>query len=120
MSELKPQWIGAFVNADELEKTLNASDGFLPLRDFGITGAPARVLARIKTSLQTFGLDKQLDMPALLQEMALDPALTLWVPGPFNSYLAASLAEAIRQELLHEGKTCPMTRSSTATTSPSI
>lgn len=55
MSELKPQWIGVFVNADELEKALNASDGFLPLRDFGITGAPARVLARIKTSLQTLG-----------------------------------------------------------------
>ena len=105
MSELKPQWIGVFVNADELEKALNASGGLLPLADFGISGAPGQVLARIKTSLRTFGLDKQLDMPALLQGIALDPALTLWVPGPFNSYLAASLAEAIRQELLHEGKT---------------
>jgi len=105
MSELKPQWIGAFVNADELEKTLNASDGLVALGDFGITGAPDEVIERIKTSLQTFGLEKHLNMPALLEGMALNEALTLWVPGPFDSYLAATLAEAIRQELLHEGKT---------------
>lgn len=29
MSALRPQWIGVFVNADELEKSLNASGGFL-------------------------------------------------------------------------------------------
>lgn len=105
MSELKPQWIGVFVNADELEKALYGSGGFLALRDFGITGAPDRVLDRIKTNLQTFGLEKHLDMPALMRGVALNEALMLWVPGPFSSYLAATLAEAIRQELLHEGKT---------------
>lgn len=105
MSELKPQWIGVFVNADELEKALNTSGGCIALRDFGITGASGLVIERIKTSLQTFGLEKHLDMPALVSGIALDEALQLRVPGPFNSYLAATLAEAIRQELLHEGKT---------------
>ena len=37
--------------------------------------------------------------------MTLDEALKLWVPGPYNSYLAATLAEAVRQELLEEGQT---------------
>lgn len=32
-SELKPQWIGAFVNADEIEKTLRSSGGCLGLRE---------------------------------------------------------------------------------------
>ena len=37
--------------------------------------------------------------------MTLDKALTLWVPGPYDSYLAATLAEAVRRELLEEGQT---------------
>lgn len=88
-----------------MEKVLNASGGFLTLRDLGVTGEPDMVLKRIKKSLQTFGLKKGIDIPALLAEIRLDEALTLWVPGPYNSYLAATLADAVRQELLNEGKT---------------
>jgi predicted ABC-type ATPase len=29
----------------------------------------------------------------------------MWVPGPYDSYLAAALAEAVRRELLDEGQT---------------
>lgn len=104
-SELKPQWIGVFVNADEMERELTASAGVLSLRNLGITGERAEVLKRIKKRLKTFGLEKRLDLPALLQGMTLDDALRLWVPGPYNSYLAASLADAVRQELLEEGQT---------------
>ncbi|MBH1962837.1 MAG: zeta toxin family protein [Comamonadaceae bacterium] len=103
--ELKPQWIGAFVNADEIEKALRVSGGFLNLRELRVTGEPVEVLSRIKNILQTFGLDKRLNMDALLPGITLDKELTLWLPGPYHSYLAASLAEAVRQELLHEGKT---------------
>lgn len=103
--DLKPQWIGVFVNADEMERDLNATQGFLSLRNLGISGDAAAVLKRIRHSLKTFGLEKKLDLPALLAGITLDKALTLWVPGPYNSYLAAALAEAMRQELLEEGQT---------------
>ncbi len=103
--ELRPEWIGVFVNADEMEKDLKASGGRLKLGALGVTGKPSIVLRRIKKSLKTFGLEQGLDIPALLTGMKLDDALTLWVPGPYNSYLAATLAEAVRQELLEEGKT---------------
>jgi predicted ABC-type ATPase len=103
--DLKPQWIGVFVNADEIERDLNATAGLLSLRNLGIGGERAGVLKRIRHSLKTSGLEKRLHLPALLAGIALDDAMTLWVPGPYNSYLAAALAEAVRQELLEEGQT---------------
>lgn len=57
------------MNADELEKALNASDGFVALGDFSITGAPDEVIERIQKSLQTFGLEKHLNMPTLVGGM---------------------------------------------------
>lgn len=104
-AELKPQWIGIFVNADEMERDLVASAGLLSLRNLGVSGEPAEVLVRIKKSLKTFGLEKRLNLPALLAGMTLDDTLRLRVPGPYDSYLAASLADAVRQELMEEGQT---------------
>lgn len=88
--DLKPQWIGVFVNADEMERDLVASVGFLSLRSLGVSGEPAVVLKRIKKRLETFGLEKRLDLQALLAGMTLDDAMRLWVPGPYDSYLAAT------------------------------
>ena len=102
---MKPQWIGVFVNADEIEKQLADSGGCLQLRDLGITDEPAALLKRIKQRLKTFGLEQRLDLPSLLARATLSGALTLWVPGPYNSYLAAALADAVRQELLRQGQT---------------
>lgn len=103
--ELKPKWIGVFVNADEMERDLSATQGFLNLRHLGISGEVGGELNRITQSLKSSGLESRLDLPTLLAGMRLDQAMMLWVPGPYNSYLAAALAEAIRQELLEEGKT---------------
>lgn len=103
--ELKPQWIGAFVNADDMERELKTANGFLSLRGLGIQGNRAGVLERIKKSIQTSGLEKKLVLPVLLESMTLDADMRLWVPSPYNSYLAAALADAVRQELLEEGET---------------
>lgn len=103
--DLRPEWIGVFVNAGEMEKDLKASGGFLKLQSLGVNGERAVVLKRIRKSLKTFGLKQRLDMPALLAGIKLDAALTPWMPGPYNSYLAATLAEAVRQELFEEGQT---------------
>lgn len=88
-----------------MERDLVASAGFLSLRNLGVGGEPSEVLSRIRKSLKTFGLEKRLDLPGLLAGMTLDDTLRLWVPGPYDSYLAASLADAVRQELMEEGQT---------------
>jgi predicted ABC-type ATPase len=103
--DLKPQWIGVFVNADEIERDLKATQGLLSLGKLGLSMELGGTLKRIKHSLKTSGLEKRLALPDLLAGIRRDKAMRLWVPGPYNSYLAAALAEAVRQELLEEGQT---------------
>lgn len=88
-----------------MERDLKASQGFLSLRNLGISGEPVAALKRIKRSLKSSELKKSFDLPALLSGITLNDAMMLWVPGPYNSYLAAALADAVRQELLEEERT---------------
>ncbi|WP_231993242.1 zeta toxin family protein [Mitsuaria sp. 7] len=103
--ELRPQWIGVFINADEIERTLRESEGRLDLASLGITAAPERVLDSLETHIRESAFARKLGLHAVLGKMRVDGALMLQVPGPFNSYLASVLADAIRRELLDEGKT---------------
>ncbi len=104
-SELKPQWIGVFINADEIERALKDSNGELSLPKLGIAANPKAVLRRLERHIKNSKFAEKLGMHALLGHMAVTKSLTLQVPGPFNSYLASVLADAIRRELLKEGKT---------------
>ncbi|MEH3085776.1 MAG: zeta toxin family protein [Xylophilus ampelinus] len=104
LSELQPRWIGAFVNADEMERELKAH-GSLDLRRLGIGGEAAQVRDRIRDSLRRTGLEARLDLPALLAGAEVDGALALRLPGPYDSYLASALAEAVRRMLLDAGRT---------------
>lgn len=103
--ELRPEWIGVFVNADEIERALREMDGKLDLASLGITGAGAEVLRRIEEHILGSTFAQQLGLHALAQRMTIEPTLQLQVPGPYNSYLASVLADAIRRELLEEGRT---------------
>ena len=104
-SELKPQWIGVFINADEIERTLKDSNGELSLAKLGITASPAVVLRRLEQHIKNSTFAEKLGLHALLGRMTVSAALTLKVLGPFDSYLASVLADAIRRALLEEGKT---------------
>ena len=104
-SELKPEWIGVFVNADEIERTLKESGGELSLAMLGIGAKPAAVLRRLEQHIKKSSFAKQLGLHSLLGHISIDKSLNLNVPGPFNSYLASVLADAIRRELLEEGQT---------------
>lgn len=97
--------MGVFINADEIERTLKDCDGQLSLTKLGITAKPAAVLKRLETYIKASAFAEKLGMHSLLGEMTVNPSLELKVPGPFNSYLASVLADAIRRELLEEGKT---------------
>lgn len=103
--ELKPQWIGVFINADEIERTLRESEGVLDLATLGITATPKRVLKSFEAHIRGSAFARKLGLHALLGKMRVDETLKLSVPGPYNSYLASVLADAIRRELLDEGKT---------------
>ncbi len=104
-TELKPQWIGVFINADEIERALKDSGGELSLAKLDITAKPAAVLRRLEQHIRGSAFAKKLGLHALLGQMTVNASLVLRVPGPFNSYLASVLADAIRRELLQEGKT---------------
>lgn len=71
----------------------------------GIKAQPALVRRRLEQHIKTSTFAKRLGLHSLLGRVSVDRALTLKVPGPFDSYLASVLADAIRRELLHEGQT---------------
>lgn len=103
--ELKPQWIGVFVNADEIEHSLRETGGVLDLASLEITGDPAEVLRRMKGHIRSSTFAHKLGLHAMLGRMTMDASLHLRVPAPFDSYLASVLADAIRRELLDQGRT---------------
>lgn len=103
--ELKPEWIGTFVNADEIERELKDSGGRFGLARIGITDKPAIVLRRLEQHIQNSSFAKKLGLHSLIGTIALDHSLTLSVSSPIDSYLASVLADAIRRELLDEGRT---------------
>lgn len=104
-TELKPEWLGVFVNADEIERNLKLSGGQLSLATLGITARPERVLRRLAEHIRGSAFAGKLGLHSLAETMAIDKGLNLQVPGPFDSYLASVLADAIRRELLQEGRT---------------
>lgn len=105
LRELRPEWVGAFVNADEIERELRGSAGTLDLAAQGISGRPSTVLRRLEGLIRQSEFARKLGMHALLGHMSIDRSLRLQVPEPHNSYVASVLADAIRWELLHEGQT---------------
>jgi len=102
--ELKPQWIGVFVNADEIERSLRLQ-GRLDLRSLGLSGKPADVLSRIRGHIQGSTFAQKLGLHASLGAMTVDDSLGLCVPEPHDSYLASVLADAVRRQLLADGRT---------------
>ncbi len=103
--ELRPEWIGVFVNADEIEKALKDSQGVLDLKRLGITGQGSEVQKHFEHHLSSSKFATQLGLGRLVGQLRVDPSLQLHVPGPHDSYLASVLADAIRRELLAEGHT---------------
>lgn len=109
-SELKPQWIGVFINADDIERALKDTGGELSLTKLGITASPELVLHRLEQHIKNSMFAEKLGLHGWLGRMTVSQSLTLKVPGPFNSYLASVLADAIRRELL-EARPSPSRRS---------
>ena len=103
-TELKPEWIGVFINADEIERKLKDFEGTLSLPELGISSKPSAVLRRLEKHIKDSPFAAKLGLHRLLGNMTIDKVGVLKVPGPFDSYLATVLADAIRRKLLEEGK----------------
>lgn len=103
--ELRPEWIGVFVNADEIEDALKKTNGVLDLAALGITRAAVDVQRRLEAHIGDSTFAQRLGLHRLIGSLSIDPLLRLHVPGPYDSYLASVLADALRRELLEEGQT---------------
>lgn len=105
MQDLRPEWIGAFVNADEIERELRNSGGVLDLTRLGVEGRASAVLRRMENRIRASLFAQGLGLHSLLGRISIDGSRCLHVPEPANSYLASVLSDAIRWELLDEGQT---------------
>lgn len=92
---LPPQWLGVYVNADEMEKAIR-STGYLDLADFEVLADPAEVQAFLQAStlLAKAGLQPQVAQLKLVDGKVGFGAVVV------NSYWASVLADFIRHKLL--------------------
>lgn len=99
---LREEWIGVYVNADEIEKVLRR-DRAIDLADFALTGLVTGLQHRLQDFLRASALWQRAGRTDSVSELQLDGTkLTLGVVS-VNSYVAAVLADFIRRELLAAG-----------------
>lgn len=101
-TELRPEWIGVYVNADDIEKAL-AVRGQLELADFELDGTDGALQCRFATIVNSSGLLTSAGLAGVADRVT-------WVDGALqvpravvNSYLASVTADFIRRELLSQG-----------------
>ncbi len=92
---LPPQWLGVYINADDMEKSIRA-DGFLNLAAFEVVADANELQAffAASTLLVKAGLAAQAQQLTLVGERVQFGAVEV------NSYLASVLADFIRHKLL--------------------
>jgi predicted ABC-type ATPase len=101
-TELRPEWIGVYVNADDIEKAL-AVRGQLELADFELDSTDGAFQRRFATLVNSSGLLTSAGLAGVADRVT-------WVGGALqvpradvNSYLASVTADFIRRELLGQG-----------------
>lgn len=98
---LKPEWIGVYVNADEIEKALRL--GGLALSSFELSASVEDLLQRLQTHMRGSLLLQRHGFDDVADHLVLEPSSLLRIPSArANSYVAAVLADAIRRELLRQ------------------
>lgn len=92
---LPSEWLGVYINADEIEKTIRSSAG-LNLADFNVQADAQELRSFLQASilLQKAGL-----LPLVPQLSFLDSRV-IFGSVPVNSYWASVLADFVRHKLL--------------------
>lgn len=102
---LKPAWIGAYVNADDMERQLRQT-GQLGLNDLGLAAQPALLQENFRSHLAGSDLLRRHGMEGVAEVLTVTTDRVLHLPSAqVNSYVAAVLADAIRRALLAQGRT---------------
>ena len=92
---LPPQWLGVYINADEIEKIVRAN-GCLNLAAFEVKTDNQELQA----FLQASGLLKKAGLLAQASQLSLVDGSVAFGPVAVNSYWASVLADFIRHKLL--------------------
>lgn len=93
---LPPQWLGVYVNADDIEKTIR-THADLNLTDFAVTAQEAELRSFLENSL----LLKNAALQATARQLRLVDDHIVFGDINANSYLASVLADFIRHKLLN-------------------
>ncbi|WP_238446904.1 zeta toxin family protein [Azohydromonas australica] len=99
---LREEWIGVYVNADEIEKVLQRERA-IDLADFALTDATAGLQRRLHGFLHVSALWRRAGLAGAVEELQIDGWKLALGAVPVNSYVAAVLADFIRRELLAAG-----------------
>ena len=103
--KLRPEWIGVYVNADDMERLLRPA-GTLDLNDFELTASPELLQQRLCAHLAQSALLLKHGLEGVAGDTTVNGDMYLRMPAAqVNSYVAAVLADAIRHELLAQGST---------------
>lgn len=92
---LPPQWLGVYVNADDIEKTIRTQT-CLNLTEFAVTAQEAEFQSFLENSL----LLKNASLQTTARQLRLVDNTILFGNVGVNSYLASVLADFIRHKLL--------------------
>lgn len=99
---LREEWIGVYVNADEIEKLLRRDAG-LDLAGFGLADAAGDLEQRLRAFLRVSALWEKAGLGRLVDQVGVEGLRLRLGALPVNSYVAAVLADFIRRELLAAG-----------------
>lgn len=99
---LREEWIGIYVNADEIEKLLKARQA-IDLADFGLADKTGGLQPRLHDFLTASPLWRRAGLENSVAELRLDGTKLILGNVSVNSYVAAVLADFIRRELLAAG-----------------
>lgn len=100
-SNLKPDWLGTYLNPDDIEKALRSNAGTLELRDYGVGATTEQVRAYFRQSalLEQQGLLERIDTVTVQGSLLSLGALDI------DSYVAAVLVSFLRASLIKKGET---------------
>lgn len=103
--KLLPEWIGVYVNADDIERELLKFET-LDLNAFDLRAAPSALQLDLREYVSKSNLLKKHGFEHVASQLTVAPDARLNLPREsVNAYVAAVLADAIRRALLAQGST---------------
>lgn len=97
---LLPQWLGVYVNADDIEKGIR-TQGVLDLAEFGCT---AEDVAQLPSFMAQSSLLQLAGLLESASRLRVQNTQVVFGAEPVNSYFASVLSDFIRHQLLRAGK----------------